>query len=360
MQTLYYCLSAVLIIASVIPVIPNQHWFFRIFDFLKIQLLVLQTIVFILAWWFVPYETMFYCTQLLLLICMIYEISLIYQYTPLYKVKGRNSPIKPSKSIKVISANVYQFNTEYDRFIRLIDKYQPNVILTMESDEKWQQAMQVFKKDYPYFIEVPLQNTYGIHLYSNVKITASEVHYFVADDIPSIEAKMKTADGYEFVFFGVHPPPPSPTEEDTSKERDGELLSVAKKVKEIKIPAVVVGDFNNVAWGRSSVLFKNTAEMIDPRIGRGFISTFHAKYRLLRFPIDQMYHSSDIFIEDICTKENFGSDHLPLYFEFFIDELNPVQEEQVEVLEADEKQEVEQMIKDGKEEESDREKVVTE
>ena len=43
----------------------------------------------------------------------------------------------------------------------------------------------------------------------------------------SIEAKLKTKDGYEFVFFGVHPPPPSPTEEKTSK--DGDLLSIAKK-----------------------------------------------------------------------------------------------------------------------------------
>jgi hypothetical protein len=62
-----------------------------------------------------------------------------------------------------------------------------------------------------------------MHLYSKLKITKHSVHYFVADDLPSIEAKITTADNFKFTFFAVHPPPPSPTEEENSKERDGEL-----------------------------------------------------------------------------------------------------------------------------------------
>jgi hypothetical protein len=46
----------------------------------------------------------------------------------------------------------------------------------------------------------------------------------VADDL--IEAKITTADNFKFTF-AVHPPPPSHYEEN-SKERDGELLSIAK------------------------------------------------------------------------------------------------------------------------------------
>ena len=42
-----------------------------------------------------------------------------------------------------------------------------------------------------------------------------------------------------FGYFGVHPPPPSPNEEKTSKERDGDLLSIAKKSKIIKFPVLV-------------------------------------------------------------------------------------------------------------------------
>lgn len=187
-----------------------------------------------------------------------------------------------------------------------------------------------------------------------MEVKSIKVNYFISDDLPSIEASIITDDGYNFTFFGVHPPPPSPTEEDTSKERDGELLALGKRVLETKGPSIVVGDFNNVAWAKSSILFRKTSELIDPRIGRGFVSTYHARYILLRFPIDLFFHSTEIFIQDFKTLRNIGSDHLPLFSRFFINPTEDIQEDEVEVLSAEEEQQVEEMIEDGKEEQSDR------
>ncbi len=360
MESIYYILSGLLIFSSLIPIIQNQHWFFRIFDFGKVQIFILQLIVVVAAFVFISRTTMFWLCQTVLVCCMIYEIYLLYPYTPLYKTEKKLKTKNSSESIKIISTNVYQFNKEYDRFLNFIKKENPDVVLTMESNKNWENALHVLKKEYPFFCEVGLENTYGIHLYSKFEFLNCKVHYFIADDIPSIEATIKTPDGFEFVFFGVHPPPPSPTEEENSKERDGELLSVAKKVKENNKPTIVVGDFNNVAWAKSSVLFRKTSGMIDPRIGRGLISTFHAKYRLLRFPIDQMFHTTDIFVEELKAMENIGSDHLPLYCKFFIDKINDDQEDLVEHLQKDDIAEVNELIAEGKEEESDRETVVTE
>lgn len=360
MEIFYYIFGSLLVISTFIPLIPNQHWFFRVFDFGKVQILILQLLLFLFGCFFIENKTSFYCFQILLIGCMIYEISLLYKYTPFYKVEKHIKTNKASKTITLISANVFQFNTDFQKFISYVKKQNPDIILTMESNGDWENAMQVFKNDYPYFVEVGLENTYGIHLYSKIEITTSNVHYFVADDIPSIEALMKTKDGFEFVFFGVHPPPPSPTEEETSKERDGELLAVAKKIRSNTHSSIVVGDFNNVAWAKSSILFRKTSEMIDPRIGRGLISTFHAKYWFLRFPIDQMFHSSDVFVEKLEAQENFGSDHLPLFCQFYIDKKNDGQEEMVENLNGNEMKEVNEMIKDGKQEDGKRETVVTE
>src|SRR5699024_1195009 len=180
--------------------------------------------------------------------------------------------------IKIISCNVYQFNEEHDRFIDLVRNEKPDIFLTMESDSNWERSMRVLEEDYPFQEKITLDNTYGMHFYTRLKVISATTHYFVADDLPSIEAELETEDGYRFVFFGVHPPPPSPTEEENSKERDGDLLSVAKKVREYKLPVVVTGDFNNVAWAKSSSLFKKTSKLIDARIGRGILSTFHSKY----------------------------------------------------------------------------------
>lgn len=266
-----------------------------------------------------------------------------------------------SRDVTVISCNIYQFNNQYQRFIDLIIKEKPAIFLTMESNEDWENAMRVLEKDYPNFEKVTLENTYGMHFYTNLKIKKVETHYFVAEDLPSIEAELETDDGFKFVFFAVHPPPPSPTEEKNSKERDGDLLSVAKRVRDYKLPVLVAGDFNNVAWAKSSILFKKTSRLIDARIGRGILSTFHAKYWFFRVPLDLVFHSPSIFIEKLKIYPSVGSDHFPVGCTFYIDKKSDVQEEEIKHLEKGEMKEVNEIIEEGKQEESEnREEIATE
>ncbi|MEX0609037.1 MAG: endonuclease/exonuclease/phosphatase family protein [Balneolaceae bacterium] len=291
---------------------------------------------------------------------IINNIIILIPYTIVYKRnKTKNIP-KHSSPISIISANVYQFNERYEELIKLVREVQPDILLTIESNQAWEEAMSEIEEEYTYSKKVALENTYGIHLYSKLSIKTVEVNYFIKEDLPSIEATLISENGLSFTFFGVHPPPPSPTEEDNSKERDGELLSIGKKVKETKGPVIVVGDFNNVAWAKSSILFRKTSELIDPRIGRGFVSTYHAKYKLFRFPIDLFFHSSDIFIEEFKTLRNIGSDHLPLFCKFFINQKEVEQEKEVVELEKGEEEKVDEMIKDGVDEKSDRPKIATE
>lgn len=359
MWILYVILTILWLVLTILPKIQHSHWIFRVPEFGKIQLTFFILFTFIFGFLMDSSENWWYI-QGLLLFLFIYHSFILIRYTPLYRIKKHRQQHQSSKKLHFISANVYQFNKEYQRFADLIIKYKPDMFLTMESNRDWENALQVLEKEYPFQHKVTLENTYGMHFYSKINIENSHTHYFVADDIPSIEAHLKTEDGFSFVFFGVHPPPPSPTEEETSKERDGDLLSTAKRVKEIEKPVIVVGDFNNVAWSKSSILFRKTSHLIDPRIGRSFVSTFHAKYRLLRFPIDLMFHSEDIFIEDLKTLENFGSDHLPVYCAFFIDHENEEQEERIDYATEKEKAEAEEMIEEGKEEDGARDAIVTE
>ncbi|RZK48475.1 MAG: endonuclease/exonuclease/phosphatase family protein [Pedobacter sp.] len=356
----YYTLASLLILFTILPKIPSSHWVFRVADFGKIQLFFIDLVVFLIGIIFLEKDYNFWIFQSLLTLVIVFHGITLIKYTHLYPIKKLKPQFTSSEKIHFISANVYQFNEDKQSLINLIHKYQPDIFLTMESDQKWEDALTVLESEYPFQHKVPLENTYGMHLYSKLEIEKSVTHYFVADDIPSIEAVIKSKDGFSFVFFGVHPPPPSPTEEETSKERDGDLLAVAKRVKDIHFPTVVVGDFNNVAWSKSSILFRKTSELIDPRVGHGFVSTFHAKYHLLRFPIDLMFHSPDIFVTNLKATENFGSDHLAVYCEFFIDQEIQAQEGQVEVANADEKQEAQEMIQEGIQENSDREAVATE
>lgn len=361
MIQLFHSFSWLFIIVTFLPLVNHPHWFFRVFDFGKIQLFIFQALLLVLSVCFITFSGTLLLTQISLAISICYIATILYTYTPLYKVKNAEFSDKSSKPITIISTNVYQFNKEYQRFVDFIKKNQPDIFITMESNQAWDDAMKVLEADYPYFHKIPLENTYGMHFYSKLKAKKITPYFFVADDIPSIEADLVSEDNFRFTVFALHPPPPSPTEEETSKERDGELLSIAKKIRNSpKQTFIAVGDFNTVAWGRSSRLFRKTSEMIDPRMGRGFISTFHAKYRLLRFPIDQIFHTPNVFVDELKALENVGSDHLPIYCRFVINHFDDSQEELVKTLEEGVMKKVNEIIQDGIEEQSDREKVVTE
>lgn len=352
MTELYLILSGIFVILSYLPLFPSQHWIFRMPDFAKVQLFFLLVIFFILG--FLTDGEFYLLMHLALLATILYHAITLVKYTPFYFLKKKKRKAFSSKPITAIAANVYQFNEDTNLFVDLIKRQQPDIFLTMESNLKWEKDLMTLQASYPYHINVALENTYGMHLFSKFKIEEFTVNNFVAEDIPSIECHLKSNDGFRFVFFGVHPPPPSPTEEKNSKERDGELMSVAKRIRQLDKPTVVMGDFNNVAWAKTSVLFQKLGQLIDPRVGRGLLSTFHAKYWFFRFPIDHIFHSTDVFVEKISTLPYFGSDHFPLYAKFFIDTDNPVQEEETQSLEKGEIQEIYQYIKGGKQEISER------
>lgn len=345
--------ALLLIVLSALPFIRHQHWVFRVAEFIKLQLLALQVPVFTLSFFVIKDITWLWVIQGLQLGFIIFHVYILMRYTKFWRTQKVALSGQASDKIKIISCNVLQFNTAYDRFIALIREEQPDVFLTMESNRDWEMAMETLEKDYPHHAKVGLENTYGMHFYTRLKVNKLQVHYFVADDLPSIEAELETKDGHRFVFFGVHPPPPSPTEEENSKERDGDLLSVAKSVRDYELPVLVTGDFNNVAWARSSLLFKKTSRLIDARIGRGILATFHAHYWFFRVPLDLLFHSPDIFIDKLFIYPSIGSDHFPIGCTFHIDKRNDQQEEEVKHLEGEEMAEVNELIEEGKQEASD-------
>ena len=361
MEIFLAILSVVLIILSVLPFFRNQHWVFRVPEFMKIQILVLQGIVFSASIIFADKNFWMWLLNAVQFILILYHLYILIRYTKFYKKKEVKKKSSASATVKVISANVYQFNKDFNKFHDLIRKYNPDIFITMESNADWEQANRKLEREYPFTEKVTLENTYGMHLYSKIPFVKSTVHFFVADDVPSIEARFKTADGHDFVVFAVHPPPPSPTEETTSKERDGDLLCVAKKIKEHPVPSLVIGDFNTVAWSVTSILFRKTSELIDARVGRGIAATFHAKYWFFRVPLDLLFHSPEIFVEKLETLEHIGSDHFPILCEFHINLSDIKQEDEVKTLAPEEEEIVEELIEEGIKEASDnREEVAKE
>jgi endonuclease/exonuclease/phosphatase (EEP) superfamily protein YafD len=124
---------------------------------------------------------------------------------------------------------------------------------------------------------------------------------------------MKSGDLVE--LHCLHPRPPHPKKIPGTEERDAELLMVGKTVRKSTHPTIVAGDLNDVAWSYTTNLFQKISGLLDPRIGRGLYNTFHAKYPVLRFPLDHVFHSNHFKLVKLERQANFGSDHFPIYIQ---------------------------------------------
>lgn len=227
--------------------------------------------------------------------------------------KVRPQQLNPEQQISLLVSNVLMPNTQYDLLIDHIRDYQPDIILTLESNADWQQALQVIEKDYPFRVAVPLENLYGMHLYSRLPLQNTEVKFILSDDIPSIHTTVLLPSGQPVQLYCLHPKPPSPTEANESTLRDAELLIVGDQVKDLQQSCIVMGDLNDVAWSRTTRLFQRMSGLLDPRVGRHFINTFHANYPLFRWSLDHIFHSADFALIDMRRLSHIGSDHFPVY-----------------------------------------------
>jgi len=300
-----------------IPFLVSKKWWIRAFDFPHLQISVLNTFTLFSFLFFANFNNVpDICILVLLFFALVYQLVIIYPYTPIARKQITNTSIKNSlASIRVFSANVLQDNRDFDQFLRVFKKANPDIAILLETNSWWQKKLSVLKEDYPHTVEHPLENYYGIILLSKFKLDHMEVKFLVDDEIPSIHGKVQLRNGMWVTIYCLHPMPPSPTENEKSLNRDAELLIVAKEIKKEDYPVIVLGDLNDVAWSHTTRMFQRISQLLDPRIGRGFYNTFHVNYPIFRWPLDHLFVSDDFKLAELRRLENIGSDHFPMFAE---------------------------------------------
>ena len=336
--------SGFIILFSLMPLIRNDYWTFRVFDYPRLQKLFLNLVTIILyAFYFQvdePFEIFVFVALILNCAYLIYQIYPFSFFAK--KALHKRSFTDKKNEISIVSSNVYQDNRNTIGCLSVIGRQDPDIVLLLETDQYWYKGTEKLKEKYPHQVLVPLENTYGMLLYSKFKLVNPEVRYLVDDEIPSIITKVELPSGKLITLHCVHPTPPVPGENLYATERDKELLLVAKEVKENPAPTIVVGDLNDVAWSHTTKLFTKISGTLDPRIGRGFFNTFHAKYPFLRFPLDHVFCTTDFKLVTMRRLENFNSDHFPIFIALqFEEQADEHQEEpeadHEEIAEAEEK-----------------------
>jgi len=193
---------AVLVIwLSLWSLIPRDEWWFRGADFPRLQILAIGIIallglLFMQTEWTLSREVLL----LGLIAAVAFQLKMVLPYTPIWRKQVqqvKQEQLNPEQQISLLVANVLTPNHQYDLLLKHIDDLQPDLVLTLESDQNWQDALQPIEKQYPYRVAVPLDNLYGMHLYSRLRLDDSEIKFILSDEIPSIHASVKLRSGIQ-------------------------------------------------------------------------------------------------------------------------------------------------------------------
>lgn len=338
-------ISILLLLGFVLSIIRNDYWLFKVFEYPRMQKLVLLVLV-IAGWSFYFPLSGFFQRFLFFSLCAaaLYTIYNIFPYTILAKKEVKHTPLSDGDcSIKIFAANVYQENRNYKKMLQQITEMDPDVIYLLETDIGWAEAVKELQQSYPHFLLEPRDNTYGLLFYSRYPFEKAKIVHLVKDEVPSIDAVVQLPCGQKIQVWGLHPEPPVPNENLYATAKNKELMKVAFKARESKLPCIVFGDLNDVAWSHTTRLFRRTSELLDPRIGRGFYNTFSAHHWFIRFPLDYIFCSPEFGLVKMERLPPNGSDHFATFTHLaFRPDLEPEQEKS----EADEDdlEEAEEMI----------------
>lgn len=343
-------LTLIAVAATLIPLIPSKQWYVQIFDYPRLQTFFIAVLA--LGWYLV-----FYCTTSWIYVSFaaILSIVIIVQaykaapYTPFGKKQVLQADVSGNdgNTISLFICNVLQTNKRYEKVLERIKRYDPDIIITTETNTEWENRLKSLEENYPYRQPVPLENLYGMHLYSRLALEKVAVRYLVEADIPSIRANVQLKSGEWITLFIVHPRPPVPNESKDSKDRDAEIIMVGKEARKEKGGVIVAGDFNDVAWSENTELFQQVTGYLDPRRGRGFFNTYHASVPIFRWPLDHIFHSNHFKLVKIERVGHVGSDHFPMFVHLKYEPEAQYEQKEVKPDEDTEK-EADETIREGK------------
>ncbi len=306
------------ILLTVVPFIAVDYWWIRIFDFPHLQLTLLTLFAICFYLFSFNHKMMSdYIFLSMMVACFIFQGAKIYPYTSFAAFEVlENNRYQEEGTVKIFTANVLQDNDRRELLMAEIERWDPDIVVLTETNESWKQSLSpIANRTYPFRVEMPLDNTYGMILYSKLEVISPQVKFIVDDSIPSIHSLLRLRSEDTLQLYLIHPTPPMPQHNPSSTDRDAEMMKIALLSHESRYPVVAAGDFNDVAWSESTQLFQSVSGLLDVRKGRGLFNTYHADYFIFRWPLDHIFVSEHFRVITVERGRYIGSDHFPIFVE---------------------------------------------
>jgi endonuclease/exonuclease/phosphatase (EEP) superfamily protein YafD len=301
------------VIATLLPVVPTDDWWIRIFDFPRPQIAAVLALAMPAAWLLLGLRR---AATRSLAVAMLASLGLqlawLWPYTTMHPVQApATGACGAEHRLSLVVANLREGNSGAAPLLDAVRQADPDLVFVVEVDRQWVDALRPLEERYAHRVLHPRDDFWGFALYARLDLVDPEVRHLLSDYVPSLRTGLRLGSGAVAWLHGLHPKPPLPGE--GTGQRDAELLLAAQAVRDAARPAVVAGDLNAVAWSDTTALVQRIGALLDPRVGRGAFVTFPTWLPApLRVPIDHVFFTLDFRLLGIERLPDIGSDHLPL------------------------------------------------
>ena len=235
-----------------------------------------------------------------------------FEIVPLYFGKSKHDNNKPLNAVRLVFANVLYGNENYEPFIKLVADEKPDIFVVQELTDGWLNALENLREIYPHYLARTEKRGGGIALFSKLPLLEKEIISLGHDYRQSIRVKFNAGEKC-VALFTFHPH--APLHPAYFHHRNQQLAVAAEIINQLAAPLIVVGDLNTTVWSPFYKRFIKETNLVNAAQGFGLVPTFPVwKFPLefLMIRIDQCFIRGDIFVKQIRTGRDIGSDHLPV------------------------------------------------
>ncbi len=299
-----------MIVATLATLTARLHWALELFSHFRWQYVVVAAATIPLAWASGQRALAIACIGAF----AIHAYALVEQrFAAAERGAGATRPLR------IASFNVFYLNDEYDALIDYALRVSPDVLCLYETTADWQRGLTPLTSRYAFSLFAGDGPRSGIACMSRIvpiRVVPPTNDVGLA---PWMELELESR-GVRFTLIATHLALPLGPR--GSGARNRQLTILARQLRSLVQPVVLVGDFNLTPYSPLSTDFVTQSALRDCSRGRPLLPTWPTWFAPLWIPIDRCFVSRDIGLVRYATGPALGSDHYPLVIDFRLPEAN--------------------------------------
>lgn len=285
---------------SIAGLLHDLWWFFDLFNHFRPQALLATFLLLVIAFLVKDKKS-------IILAFLVITLNLTLIGDRLYAFPSTNSPHQVSlneekiQNISVLFSNVLTSNTQHQPLLNAISNRSPDIIVTTEIDEKWQNGLESIKPDYPFSTVILRSDNFGMAIYSKRPFKS---HRY---DVGEYKLPLMVLDFDGFTLIAAHPLPPTGSK--YAEELHIYMKKISEVAQEVQGSLILVGDLNATLW---SDTINHLRDLDLRRTNKlGFAWTWPSGFLPLAVQIDHIF-VRDVIMADFEILPEIGSDHFPI------------------------------------------------